>query len=288
MATVLSGLSGTFHYKPGGTVAAFGPTEIVPASRPLVTLAGEQILTLSGEEIFTGFSTGSGNLGFYANSIINIGSGFNFKPGDPVMFRIRNVQSGGIGSGVLPSPLSPFSQYYVASYNTISGFLIIAQNPGLSQIIDLSDNGLAAQPNKFEVYYSSFSAVSEIRSWTLELSRAEIDTTAIGRSLGQFFSSRSYIAGFGDASGTATVYMTDSDAELSNRMIQDVMLRRQTGAAMRLYVDYIEVNGVVDDASSRSIEIEAALTSASLNINPDDGQAVDIAFRPSGLIDFDL
>lgn len=288
MATVLSGLSGTFHYIPGGTVARFGPPEVILASNLFDTLGGEPLITLAGEEISTGFASDGQDLDFYANSTINLGPGFNFKAGDPVMFRLRNIQNEGIGAGTLPAPLSALSQYYVASYSNTLGFLVIASDPGLSQIVEISDNGLAVQPNKFEVYYSSFSAVSEIRSWSLELSRAEIDTTAIGKSLGQFFSSRSYIAGYGDASGTASVYITDSDTELSSRMIQDVMLRKQTGAALRLYIDYIEIDGVVDEVASRSIEIEAALTAASFNTNPDDGQMVDVSFRPSGLINFNL
>ena len=44
----------------------------------------------------------------------------------------------------------------------------------------------------------------------------------------------------------------------------------------------------VDDTSSRSITADIILTSASLGVNPDDGQSVDIAFRPSSAPTFDL
>lgn len=288
MTTVLSGVSGAFYYKPGGTIATFGQADIIASSSGITTLSGQQLVTLSGQPIFTGSGPSGGGLQFYDSSSINIGTGFNFKPGDPVMFRLRNTQSGGIGSGILPAPILPLVKYYVVSYDLLTGLLIISTDPQLSQLVDISDTGLAVSPNKFEVYYSDFSVVSEIRSWTLELSRAEIDTTAIGKSLGQFFSSRSYISGYGDASGVATVYITDSDSSLSDRMIQDVMLRKQVGAAMKLYIDYIETDGDVDEVLSRSVEVEVSLVSASLSIDPDEGQMVDISFRPSSLISFDF
>jgi hypothetical protein len=106
--------------------------------------------------------------------------------------------------------------------------------------------------------------------------------------LGQFVPFRSYISGFGDANGTANVYMTDEDSALSNRIIQDVLLRKQTGAAMKLYVERIESGGTVNEAKSRSIELDVTLTSASLNINPDDAQSVAINFRPSESVNFDF
>ena len=44
----------------------------------------------------------------------------------------------------------------------------------------------------------------------------------------------------------------------------------------------------VNETSSRSITADIILTSASFNVNPDDGQSVDIAFRPSAAPTFDL
>ena len=46
--------------------------------------------------------------------------------------------------------------------------------------------------------------------------------------------------------------------------------------------------GSVDDTLSRSITVPVILTSASLNVNPDDGQSVAINFRPSEAPTFDL
>lgn len=253
MATVLSGVSGAFYYKPAGTIATFGEADVTAGS-----------------------------------DTITIGTNFNFRAGDPIKFRVRNTQSGAIGSGTLPAPLTDTTQYYVVSYTPGTGALTISASATLTPVVDISDDGTLAAPNRFEVYYSTFAAVAEVRDWSLEVSRAEIDVTTIGKTLGQYVPFRSYISGFGDANGTANVYMTDEDQALANRMVQDVLLRKQVGAAMKLYIERIESGGTVNESKSRSIELDVTLTSASLNVNPDDAQSVAIAFRPSDSINFDF
>lgn len=253
MATVLSGISGAFYYKPAGTVATFGEADVTPGSE-----------------------------------VINVGPNFNFKPGDPVRFRFRNTLTGALGTGTLPAGLAVATDYYVVSYNTSTGDLTVSTSATLTPLVDITDDGSVAAPNKFEVHYASFAAVAEVRDWSLEISRAEIDVTTIGKTLGQYVPFRSYISGFGDATGTANVYMTDEDSALANRIVQDVLLRRQVGASVKLYVERIESGGTVNEAKSRSIEMEITLTSASLNVNPDDAQSVAINFRPSDTVSFDF
>jgi hypothetical protein len=57
---------------------------------------------------------------------------------------------------------------------------------------------------------------------------------------------------------------------------------------MKLYIDRVVSGGSVDETTSRSITVPVILTSASLTVNPDDGQSVEIAFRPSSAPTFDL
>jgi len=154
--------------------------------------------------------------------------------------------------------------------------------------LDITDDGTAAAPNEFQVAYAEFAAVGQVRDWSFEISRAEIDVTVIGQTPGQYVPFRSYISGFGDGTGTATVYMTNEDAALSNRMIEDVLQRQQTGAAFKLYTDRVFSGGTLSESLSRSIAFDAVLTSASLNINPDDAQAVTVNFRPAGTPVFDF
>lgn len=252
MATVLSGISGAFYYKPAGTDATFIETSVNVTS-----------------------------------NIINVGTGFNFKAGDPVKFKLVNTQTGQTGTGTLPAPLSGATTYYVLNYSTSTGDLQVSTAVG-GTAVDFTDDGTAASPNKFEIYYADYAVVSEVRDWSLEISRSEIDVTTIGQTLGQYVPFRKYISGFGDANGSANVYMTDEESGLANRIVQDVLLRKQVGAAMKLYLERVEVSGVIDDTKSRSVEMAVTLTSASLNVNPDDAQSIAINFRPSETVSFDF
>jgi len=62
-----------------------------------------------------------------------------------------------------------------------------------------------------------------------------------------------------------------------------VLQRQQVGCAFKLYTDKQST-----EALSRSIAMDAVLLTASLNINPDDAQQVEITFRPAGALTFDF
>jgi hypothetical protein len=245
--TVLSGTSGALYYKPAGTNGNFGE-------------AGVNIST----------------------DVITVAAYLNFKVGDPVKFRVVDSQTGGAGSGTLPAPISAATTYYVLSYTAATGALTVSATAG-GTILAITDDGTAVAPNEFEVYYADYAAVGQVQSWSFEISRAEIDVTTIGQTAGQYAPFRAYIPGFADGSGTASVYVTNEDAALSNRMVEDVLQRQQVGCGFKLYTD----KGTTE-ALSRSIAMDAVLLTASLNINPDDAQMVEITFRPSGTPTFDF
>jgi hypothetical protein len=250
--TVLSGTSGALYYKPAGTTGTFGESNVT---------AGSDTITVE--------------------------TYLNFKVGDPVKFSVINSQTGGAGTGTLPAPLVAGTTYYVIGYTANTGALQVSATLG-GAAVDITDDGTAAAPNEFQVAYADFAVVGQVRDWSFEISRAEIDVTTIGQTPGQYVPFRSYISGFGDGTGSATVYMTDEDAALSNRMIEDVLQRQQTGAAFKLYIDRVYSGGTLSETLSRSISFDAVLTSASLNVNPDDAQSVAVNFRPAGTPTFDL
>ena len=245
--TVLSGTSGALYYKPAGTTGTF-PETGVNASTDVITI--QQYL--------------------------------NLKPGDPVKFRVINSQTGETGTGTLPAPISAATTYYVLTYTAATGALTVSTAAG-GTILAITDDGTAVAPNEFEVYYADYAAVGQVQSWSFEISRAEIDVTTIGQTAGQYAPFRAYIPGFADGNGTATVFVTNEDAALSNRMVEDVLQRQQVGCGFRLYTD----KGTTE-ALSRSIAMDAVLLTASLNINPNDAQQVEITFRPSGAPTFDF
>jgi hypothetical protein len=250
--TVLSGTSGALYYKPAGTTGTFGEAN--------VTIASDEIV---------------------------VQTFLNFRVGDPVKFSVVNSQTGGSGSGTLPAGITAGTTYFVITYTASTGVLKVSATAGGASI-DITDDGTVAAPNEFQVAYADFAVVGQVRDWSFEISRAEIDVTTIGQAPGQYVPFRTYISGFGDGTGTATVYMTNEDAALSNRMIQDVLQRQQDGAAFKLYTDRVFSGGSLSETLSRSISFDAVLTSASLNINPDDAQSVTVNFRPAGTPTFDF
>jgi hypothetical protein len=245
--TVLSGTSGALYYKPAGTTGAFPETG--------VTVADDEI---------------------------TVQPYLNFKVGDPVVFSIINSQTGAAGSGTLPAGIVAATTYFVIAYTAATGVMEVSATLGGASIT-ITDDGTAVSPNEFQVAYATYAAVGQVQSWSFEISRAEIDVTVIGQTAGQYAPFRAYIPGFADGTGTATVYVTNEDVALSNRMVEDVLQRQQVGCGFKLYTDK---QGT--EALSRSIAMDAVLLSASLNINPDDAQQVEITFRPSGAPTFDF
>jgi hypothetical protein len=245
--TVLSGTSGALYYKPAGTTGSFGESD--------VTVADDEI---------------------------TVQPYLNLKVGDPVQFTVINSQTGGAGSGTLPAGIAAATTYFVIAYTAATGVMEVSATLGGASIT-ITDDGTAAAPNEFQVAYADYAAVGQVQNWSFEISRAEIDVTTIGQAAGQYAPFRAYIPGFADGSGTATVYVTNEDAALSNRMVEDVLQRQQVGCGFKLYTDK---QGT--EALSRSIAMDAVLLSASLNINPDDAQQVEITFRPSGAPTFDF
>jgi len=217
-----------------------------------------------------------------ANDEITVEQYLNFKAGDPVKFRVVNTQTGAAGSGTLPAPISSATTYFVLSYVAATGVLTVSTSAG-GTILAITDDGTIAAPNKFEVYYADYAAVGQVQNWSFEISRAEIDVTTIGQTAGQYAPFKAYIPGFADGNGSASVFVTSEDSALSNRMVEDVLQRQQVGAAFKLYTDKGST-----EALSRSIAMDAVLLSATLNINPDDAQMVEITFRPTGAPTFDF
>lgn len=252
MATVLSGTSGALYYKPAGTVATFG----------------EAAVDAPDDEI-------------------TVATYLNFKVGDPVQFRVVNINTGATGSGTLPAGISAATTYFVIGYTAATGVLQVSATLGGASVA-ITDDGTAVSPNAFEVAYGAAVAIGQVREWNFSVTREEIDVTTLGADAGQFVPFRTYISGYADGEGSAMVYITDEDTSLASRMIQDVLQRNQTGATLKLYIDHIKSGGSVSDSLSRFIQSEVILTSASFTVNPDDGQMVEIAFRPSATPTFDL
>lgn len=212
-------------------------------------------------------------------SNITVGTYLGFKVNDPVTLTYP--------VGATTTNAIPAGPYFVKTYVAATGIMTLSSTAGGSAVTaTAAPSGFGASFASIE--YTAPAAVGSVRDWSFEITRSEIDVTTIGQTAGQYAPFRSYITGFADGSGSATVYTTDDDTNLASRMIEDVIQANQVGAEMKLYIDRVIVSGTVNDTSSRSITVPVILTSASLSVNPDDGQSVSINFRPSAAPTFDL
>jgi len=209
---------------------------------------------------------------------IKVGTFLNFKVNDKVSFTT--------GGGTLPSGLAAGTPVFIKTYTAATGIATFSATAGGS-VLALSNDGTDGTSD-FTAKFTEFQAVASVRSWSFEVTREEIDVTTIGGTLGQTAPFRTFISGFADGSGSAEVYFSDDAAGMSSRLIEDVTQRLQAGSTFKLYMDAVLSAGTPDDAVSRSIELEAVLTSASYAVSPDDAQTVSINFRPTSAPTFDF
>ena len=210
---------------------------------------------------------------------INVGTYLNFQVNDKVSF--------GTGTGgTLPGGLSASTDVFIRTYAAATGIATFAATSGGSELALSSDGTDGTTP--FTIDFAEFQSVGDCREWSFEVTREELDTTTIGGTLAQNAPFRTFITGFADGSGSATVYFTDDDTTIASRLIEDVIQRKQAGATFKLYMDTILSSGTPDDTKSRSIELEAVLTSASFSVTPDDAQTVSVNFRPTSAPTFDF
>ena len=213
-----------------------------------------------------------------ASNSINVGTFLNFKVDDKVSFTA--------GGGTLPAGLSASTDVFIKTYTASTGVATFSATAGGTEL-SITDDGTDGTSD-FTIKFTDFQSVANVRSWSFEVTREEIDTTSIGGTLGQTAPFRTFISGFADGSGSAEVYFTDDDTGISARLIEDVTQRKQAGATFKLYMDTVLSSGTPDDTKSRSIQLEAVLTSASFSVTPDDAQTVSVSFRPTSAPTFDF
>jgi len=213
-----------------------------------------------------------------ADNEINVGTYLNFQVNDKVEFTA--------GGGTLPGGLTAGTAVFIKTYTASTGVATFSATSGGTELA-LADDGTDGTSD-FTIKFSEFQSVANVRSWSFEVTREEIDVTSIGGTLGQVAPFRTFISGFADGSGSAEVYFTDDDTTIASRLIEDVTQRKQAGATFKLYMDTVLSSGTPDDTKSRSIEMEAVLTSASFSVTPDDAQTVSVSFRPTSAPTFDF
>ena len=87
--------------------------------------------------------------------------------------------------------------------------------------------------------------ICEVREWSIDYSREQLDVTTlpctVGASAGgaKWAATKKFQGGFAEITGTLTLYITDNEKSLANRLMESVHLNIQDGASVKLYMDAV-------------------------------------------------
>ena len=133
---------------------------------------------------------------------------------------------------------------------------------------------------------AEFDYVCQVKSFSLDLSREEIDTTALPCGIGASSSTapfRTMQAGYASGSGSMTVQFTEDQTTLANRLLSNSMRKNQAGAEVRLFINTVDDGtGKADLAKSLYIQAPISIMGFSVSVTPEDVTTAELNFSVSG------
>jgi hypothetical protein len=125
-----------------------------------------------------------------------------------------------------------------------------------------------------------------VKSFSLDLSREEIDTTTLPCGVGSSSSQaafRTMQAGYASGSGSMSVQFTSEQTSLANRLLSNSMRKNQGGAEVRLYVNTVDDGtGKPDDTKSLYIQAPISIMGFSISVSPEEVTTAELNFSLSG------
>ena len=277
-----------------GDVDACGnDMEGVPYIEVSATQGGTAIswdTSMAGEALSDGVLTGS-------LAVTTAGTGYNGSSAG-TLTGVELVNQSSSGSGAVAT-IAIGSSGEVTSVTITSGgsgyadgdtLRLEAENGmGTDALITVNSANVASvRGNSNEGSYTfrlcDFQTVCGVRSFSIDLSRDELDVTtlpcsvseACGKELASF---RKTQAGFATATGTLEVYFTCDNESIQNKILQGSLQRTQGGATVRLYVcTKTDAQGEIDVDSSLFIEADIQLLGMSFSVDPDNPTTATINF----------
>ena len=219
---------------------------------------------------------------FPAGTSITVPSDNDYQLGDPVAFYEEGTAN--LDGSLTASTAGLVTAYYVVARTDTS--IDVSASPGGTAVTLAGDGGTGSADtpgaaNHIKIEYAEFGAICQVREFSVEISREELDVTTLpcgaqaGSKYAQFRKTQpSYASG----TRTMTVYFTDDQTSLANRLISNVLLKSQEGAQVKLYVNAVYSGGVVDDTASLYIESDVKINSMSMSANPDDPTTAELGF----------
>ena len=248
--------------------------------------------SVAGDEISSGGiatlavdTAGSGYNGGVAGTLENvdlINTAFAGRSGNSAKATVVFGAGGVVSSATITQGGENYvvgDQVYLALDNGVGG---------IDAVLEVATLGAAVRGNSTEGHYvirlCDFQTVCGVRSFSLDLSRDELDVTtlpcsvseACGKELASF---RKTQAGFATATGTLEVYFTCDNESIQNKILQGSLQRTQGGASVRLYVcTKTDAAGEIDVDSSLYIEADIQLLGMSFSVDPDNPTTATINF----------
>ena len=169
---------------------------------------------------------------------------------------------------------------YIAADNGLSGVNAVLAVPvgGVTSIRGNSSDG------SYILRLCEFQTVCGVRSFSIDLSRDELDVTtlpcsvseACGKELASF---RKTQAGFATATGTLEVYFSCDQTSTANKILTGSLQKTQGGASVRLYVcTKTDAQGEIVEEDSLYIEADIQLLGMSFSVDPDNPTTATINF----------
>ena len=138
-----------------------------------------------------------------------------------------------------------------------------------------------------ELQFDPAQGICEVREWSIDYSREQLDVTTlpctVGASAGaaKWAATKKFQGGYAEITGTLTLYITDNEKSLANRLMESVHLNNQDGAKVKLYMDAVSDGAATpqpDDAASTLIAGSVSFTEFSTSVNPDDPTQAEVSF----------
>jgi hypothetical protein len=216
---------------------------------------------------------------FPAGTSISVPTSNDYRVGDAVVFTEK-------GTASLDTALTAGTTYYVVAQT--SDTISVSATAGGTAVTLNGDGGTGTAntpgtANHIGVDLADYSVVCQVRDFSIEISREELDVTTLPcgtGGAGKYAPFRKTQPGFASGTGTLTVYFTDDQTSLANRLLSNTLLKSQQGAAVKLYVNAVSDGaGAIDDSASLYIEADITITGLSLSINPDDPSNAELSFN---------
>jgi hypothetical protein len=147
--------------------------------------------------------------------------------------------------------------------------------------VTASNTDTPGEANHIKVSYAEYESVCQVATWSMDLTREEIDVTSLpcgtqSAASSKYAPFRTYVPGYVDASGTMTVHFTEDQGTMANRLIQNSLLKSQDGAMAKLYI-----STGPDDANSLYIETPIIILGFSTSVTPGEATTAELNFRVS-------